>query len=539
MRVEREGGGMADTLNAPAQAAQVPSLPVYNARRLGFAAGVIAAAVMLVAIVVLRVLSGVPSLLEVVAEGILMNMPGALFSAVLDSLQHAAKPLFYAAVGIGALIVGGFLGRLFAATPTWTQVAKIVGGVWLVTGLGVYTVLGAGIFGQHLQAGPIWHGVSLLVVVGVFGLALLESYALLARRAVQVAGTPDPGRRTLLRSAAVAVAATIATGSVWRLMSGADSGGSDAVPNASGAEAAAPNAAPFDLKDMTPEVTPTPDFYTVSKNFIDPSVAVGGWRLKIDGLVDQPMELTYDQLTALPASEGYYTLMCISNEIGGDLWGNAIWRGVKLKYLLELAGVHTDGVKAVFSGADDYKDSVKLAAALDPETLLAWEMNGEPLRREHGFPARLLIPGIYGMKNVKWLTGITIMGNDFRGFWQNQGWDDAAPYQTESRIDTPRQRQTFPAGTLAVGGVAFAGNRGIQSVEVSTDAGQTWQPVQVKPGLSANTWQLWRGDVAVDPGTREIRARATDGLGHPQTREQAPPFPSGATGYDSVTIAIS
>src|SRR5581483_11137580 len=146
-----------------------------------------------------------------------------------------------------------------------------------------------------------------------------------------------------------------------------------------------PNAAPFDLKGISPEITGADDFYTVSKNFIDPSVAVGSWRLKIDGLVDNPMELTYDQLTALPASDGYYTLMCISNEIGGDLWGNAAWRGVKLRDLLQQAGVHTDAYKAVFSAADDYKDSVLLANALHPDALLAWEMNGAPLKREHGY----------------------------------------------------------------------------------------------------------------------------------------------------------
>jgi DMSO/TMAO reductase YedYZ molybdopterin-dependent catalytic subunit len=530
---------MADTLKAPA-VAETPLLPRYNSQRIGFAAGVVAAALMLAAIIVLRVLSGVPSLPEVIADGVLAILPGAIFSAVLDSMQHAAKPLFYLAVGIGALIVGGFLGRFYASQPTWTQIAKIVVGVWLVTGVVVYTVLGAGIFGQHLQAGPIWHGVSLLVVVGVFGLALFETYAQLSRRALHMAGTPDAGRRTLLRSAVVAVAATLVTGAVWRLISGVDLGPPGAEPVAGGAPSAAvPNTPPFDVPGMVPEVTPTAGFYTVSKNFIDPSVAVGGWRLKIDGLVDQPMELTYDQLRALPVSEGYYTLMCISNEIGGDLWGNGIWRGVKLKYLLEQAGVHTDGVKAMFTGADDYRDSVALDRALNPDALLAWEMNGQPLRTEHGFPARLLIPGIYGMKNVKWLTGITILGTDFRGFWQSQGWDDAAPYQTESRIDAPHDRDAVPAGTLAVGGVAFAGDRGIQSVEVSTDAGQTWQAAQVKPGLSPDTWQLWRADVQVDRGTHEIRVRATDGLGHLQTREPAPPFPSGATGYDSITIAVS
>jgi DMSO/TMAO reductase YedYZ molybdopterin-dependent catalytic subunit len=317
--------------------------------------------------------------------------------------------------------------------------------------------------------------------------------------------------------------------------------GSVGLPTAAGSAAATtePNAAPYDIKGISSEITSAAEFYTVSKNFIDPAVAVSGWKLKIDGLVDRPMELTYDDLIALPASQGYYTLMCISNEVGGDLWGNASWRGVKLKYLLEQAGVHLDAFKAVFSAADDYKDSVRLSAAMHPDALLAWEMNGAPLRNEHGFPARLLIPGIYGMKNVKWLSGITIVANDFHGFWQSQGWDDAAPYQTASRIDAPAGRATLAPGTLAVGGVAFAGDRGIQSVEISTDQGQTWLPAQVKPGLSANTWQLWRTDVEVSRNTHEIRVRATDGQGRPQTRENAPPFPAGSTGYHSVTIAVS
>jgi DMSO/TMAO reductase YedYZ molybdopterin-dependent catalytic subunit len=528
---------MADTLERPD--VDTRRLAAYNARRIGFAAGVLAAAVMLLAIVVLRLLSGVTSLPEVVAEGLLVLMPGALFSAVLDSLQHAAKPLFYLAIGIGMLIVGGLLGRWYANQPTWSQALKIVLGVWLVFGLGVYVILGAGLFGQRLQAGAVWHAASLLIVFGVFGLALYHAYAALAHRAQPA--LPNPTRRVLLRNAAVGLVATVGAGSVWRIFSGAGSETTAplaATPTGGAATAGAPNPAPFDLKGMYPEVTPTEDFYTVSKNFIDPQVAVGGWRLKIGGLVDRPLELTYDELTALPASEGYYTLMCISNEIGGDLWGNAHWRGVKLKYLLEQAGVHTDAYKAVFSAADDYKDSVRLDRALHPDALLAWEMNGEPLKREHGYPARLLIPGIYGMKNVKWLNGITIVADDFRGFWQNQGWDDAAPYQTESRIDAPRGRVSVAAGPLAVGGVAYAGDRGIQSVEVSSDGGRTWQPAQLKPGLSPYAWQLWRADLQLDPSVKTLRVRATDGQGRPQTREENPPFPSGATGYHTITIAV-
>ena len=528
---------MTETLQRPG--IEEPRLPEYNARRLGFTAGVVAAAVMLLAIVVLRLISGVTSLPEVVAEGLLVNMPGALFSAVLDALQHAAKPLFYVAVGIGMLLVGGVLGRWYAGDPSWQRATRFVLGLWVVFGLGVYTILGAGIFGQHLQAGAVWHGLSLLLVFAVFGLALWHTYAALAHHAIP--SLPDEGRRVFLRNAVVALVATIGAGAAWRFLSGQYEASSEPIAASGSAPAAAlaPNAPPYDLEGISPEVTAVKDFYTISKNFIDPTVAVGSWRLKVDGLVDRPIELTYEQLTALPASEGYYTLMCISNEIGGELWGNAYWRGVKLAYLLDQAGVHTDAYKAVFSAADDYRDSVKLANALHPDALLAWEMNGEPLKKEHGFPARLLIPGIYGMKNVKWLTGINIVADDFKGFWQNQGWDDAAPYQTESRIDVPRTRRQFPEGPLSVGGVAYAGDRGIQSVEVSTDGGKTWQPASVKPGLSPYAWQLWRADLQVDKTVKDVRVRATDGQGKPQISRAQDPFPSGATGIHRVTIAVS
>jgi DMSO/TMAO reductase YedYZ molybdopterin-dependent catalytic subunit len=524
---------MTETMTAP------PHLEAYNSRRFGFAAGVVAAVAMLVAIVILRALTDVPSLLEVVAEGLLVLMPGALFSTILDALQHAAKPLFYLAIVVGMLLVGGVLGRWYGERPGWRRAVRLAFGLWLVFGLGVYTLLGAGIFGQHLQAGPIWHGASLLLVFTVYGVTLVHVHALLAGRAQPAQLLPDVGRRAVLRDLGAVLVGTVALGSAWRFFSGGLASGGGATTAAGPGVAAALNTPPFDLKGLSSEITATENFYTVSKNFIDPSVAGGSWRLKIDGLVNSPMELTLDQLRALPASEGYYTLMCISNEIGGDLWGNALWKGVKLRYLLEQAGVHTDALKAVFSAADDYKDSVVLERALHPDTLLAYEMNGEPLRREHGFPARLLVPGIYGMKNVKWLTGVTIVASDFKGFWQNQGWDDAAPYQTESRIDTPSSRAEVSAGVLSVGGVAYAGDREIQSVEVSTDHGQTWQPAEVKTGLSPYTWQLWRADVQVDRAIKDIRVRATDGLGHPQVSEEAPPFPSGATGYHDVTISVS
>ena len=529
---------------------QPASVSAGQRHRLGFAAGVAAALAFVLAVVLLRLITDVPSVLEIVADGILFLLPGALFSVVLDAMQHAAKPLLYLAMVVGTVLVGGLLGRWYAGKPSAGRAASIAGSVWLIFGVGIYTVAGAGLFGQRLSAGPLWHGGSLLALFAVYGLALYQLFQAFERRAQRRLGVVpvDAERRSALWSIGGALVAVGVGGGVWRAVMNGGAGGSAPpevaavpVPDAAtpGAATLAANPAPFAVAGVAPEITPVRDFYTVSKNFIDPSVDVGGWRLRIDGMVDHPIELTYDQLRALPASEGYYTLMCISNEVGGDLWGNARWKGVKLHTLLEQAGVQAGVVKAVFTGADDYKDSVTVDRALHPDAFLAWEMDGAPLAKEHGFPARLLIPGIYGMKNVKWLRGITLVSDNFKGYWQARGWDDGAPYQTASRIDVPRPRLTLAAGPVDVGGVAFAGDRGIQKVEVSADQGQTWQEAQVKPGLSPYTWQLWSARVDVAKGVRSLQVRATDGAGHVQVHTEAPPFPAGSTGYHTVDVGVT
>ncbi|MBV9354546.1 MAG: molybdopterin-dependent oxidoreductase [Chloroflexi bacterium] len=520
-------------------------LSLANRQRLGFAAGVGAAIVMLVAMVVLRLIAEVPSLLEILADGILLLLPGALFSAVLDQLQHAAKPLFYVALAIGTLVVGGLLGRWYASNPTLGRALKIGVGTWLVFGLGIYSVLGAGPFGQFLAAGPLWHGLTLLGLFLIYTVALWRIYEALEDRAyaqlVGDASAVDWDRRALLQTLGGVLLGTALVGGLWRALNGTVTSQAPApVPAAAGGEAVTfGNAAPWNVTGLSSEVTRADDFYTVSKNFIDPSVSAAGWKLQIDGMVDHPFELTYDQLQSMGTSENYYTLMCISNEVGGDLWGNALWKGVPLHTLLEQAGVQPGATKAVFTASDNYTDSVAIQNALNPDALLAWEMNGAPLEKAHGFPARLLIPGIYGMKNVKWIERITLVNTDFLGYWQHQGWNDAAPYQTASRIDTPSQRQSVAAGTTTVAGVAFAGDRRIDKVEVSPDNGQTWIEAQVKPGLSANSWQLWQAQVPVDRNVHTLTVRATDGLGNVQTQLQEPPFPNGSTGWDEKDVAVT
>jgi DMSO/TMAO reductase YedYZ molybdopterin-dependent catalytic subunit len=323
----------------------------------------------------------------------------------------------------------------------------------------------------------------------------------------------------------VAVAAGVG---VWQLVAGLSRGATRAVSAA----------AARGLARMPPEITPVGVFYTVSKNFfVDPTVDAASWRLEIGGQVARPYALTYDELRALPAVEDYRTLMCISNEVGGDLIGNAQWRGVRLRDLLERAGPAAGAFKVVFTCADDYQDSVRFEQAMQPETIVVYEMNGEPLTPKHGYPARLLIPGIYGMKNVKWVRQIEVLDGDFRGFWQQRGWSDEAVVKTMSRIDTLSSLATTGVEPLVIGGVAFAGDRGITRVEYSVDGGQSWQAAPVKEPLGVLTWVLWLAEwTPPAPGQYTIKVRATDKRGVTQTAVISDPLPDGASGLHTITL---
>jgi hypothetical protein len=267
-------------------------------------------------------------------------------------------------------------------------------------------------------------------------------------------------------------------------------------------------------------------------------VDVTTWSLKIDGLVERPTTYVYSDIVALPTYSDYYTLQCISNSVGGDLWGNAHWKGVRLVELLTRVGLKPGIRKVVFHADDGYTDSIVLDAALRPDTLLAYEMNGKPLTKEHGYPARLLIPGIYGMKNVKWITRIELVDYDFKGYWMQRGWSDPAPYQTSTRIDVPANRAQVNSGEVALGGVTFAGYRGIQKVEVSLDDGRSWEDALLKPALGQNTWNLWVLKKQLDPGTYMVKVRAVDGNDDVQTDREADPLPEGATGYHSILLRV-
>ena len=297
------------------------------------------------------------------------------------------------------------------------------------------------------------------------------------------------------------------------------------------------------FEGLEPLVTPNDKFYVISKNNIDPSVDVKDWSLTITGMVDNKMTLDYDALTAMPTQQQYATLQCISNSVGGDLIGCALWEGVPLWNLLVQAGIQPGVKDIVLHAADGYQESIPLEKAQDPHVLLAFRMNGAILPNNHGFPARLVVPNIYGMKNVKWLTRIEPVDHDFKGFWQQRGWSDEAIIKTMSRIDAPNNGATVSVKVdreVLIGGIAFAGNRGISKVEVSIDEGDNWIEAELGKELTPFSWVQWKTtwEPPVAAGYT-IRVRATDGGGELQDETRLEPAPNGASGWHTINTRIS
>ena len=300
------------------------------------------------------------------------------------------------------------------------------------------------------------------------------------------------------------------------------------------------------------ELTPNDKFYRIDTNIIVPSIDANTWRLNVRGLVrNGPLQFTYDELKAMPSTSEYATLECISDKIDGDLISTAYWKGVSLKSILEMAQVLPTAIYIVFRCSDGYDVGIPLDRGLMDGTILAYEMNGVPLPTEHGFPVRAIVPGLYGMMNAKWITDIELVDMVYEGFWQRRGWANNAKYQTHSKIVFPGDalRNRFEelstnAATIGskspIAGVAFAGDRGISKVEVSTDGGNTWQSASIKDPLSSNSWVLWALDwIPQNKGKYNIVVRATDKAGNMQAAEIRDNYPNGATGYHSVEETVA
>jgi DMSO/TMAO reductase YedYZ molybdopterin-dependent catalytic subunit len=450
-------------------------------------------------------------------------LPGPVFGFLIDSLQHWGK--VFEEVGILAALVVGFALAglatevLAARVPWWRRWAGLgaAGALWVIVSFVMLPLVGAGPVG--LQGGVL-EAVTITVPLAVYGLVL---QGLLGPAGSDPQTALDPGRRRLLGwGAALLGVAVIAFTRVpsWAqsLTSGAGAG----------------------RGTIGPALTPVADFYIVSKNFQDPVLVAAGWSIQIGGMVDKPTTLHLSDLRSMPASTVTLTQECISNVVGGSQISTGHFTGVPLGAVLDLVRPQAGASMLGFTAADGYTETLDLATALsDTEILVAYDLDGQPLPDEHGYPARILIPAHYGMRSPKWLTRINVGTSEPDGYWEQQGWNPSARMQTMSRIDAPLDGAVLPEGSVTVGGVAFAANRGIQAVQWSSDDGQTWRPASLEPPLSRLTWVLWHASWQPQPGSYNLAVRAKDGSGEWQTQVIAPSFPSGASGIHRIAVSIA
>jgi DMSO/TMAO reductase YedYZ molybdopterin-dependent catalytic subunit len=287
------------------------------------------------------------------------------------------------------------------------------------------------------------------------------------------------------------------------------------------------------------ELTPPDKFYRVDINLTPPQVKAQDWQLIIDGLVDHPLQLTLDDLRSRPAYSQAITLECISNAVGGDLISSGVWTGVRLKDILQEAGMQAKAGEVSIESVDGFYESVSQSDIQDERTLLVYAMDGQALTPEHGFPLRIYIPNRHGMKQPKWIDHLKVLAAEGPGYWVARGWNAQAVVHTTAVIDVVGVNQVDPnTGRIPVGGIAYAGGRGISLVEIQVDD-HPWQPTELRnPPLSPLNWVQWRYFWQPSPGEHTLRVRATDGAGALQTSTVADTFPDGATGYNTLTVKI-
>jgi DMSO/TMAO reductase YedYZ molybdopterin-dependent catalytic subunit len=288
-------------------------------------------------------------------------------------------------------------------------------------------------------------------------------------------------------------------------------------------------------------VTTNADFYRIDTALTVPQLSRSDWQLKIHGMVDREITYRFEDLERFEVVEKVVTLTCVSNPVGGDLIGNASWTGYRVRDLLAEAGVHKDADMVLSMSIDGFTAGTPVEVLIDGrDSLLAIGMNGEPLPTEHGYPARLVVPGLYGyVSATKWVVDLELTRFDrAEAYWTRLGWSPRGPIKTQSRIDVPRSGQDVARGPVTFGGVAWAQNRGVRAVEVRIDDGD-WQPADLGASYSNDTWRLWSfGWQATEPGLHTIAVRATDNTGAVQTSEPADVLPDGATGLHTVSFAV-
>ncbi len=498
-----------------------------------FVAGSVSVAVAIaVGEIVAGLVQGAPSLVVSVGSLVIDLQPPGAKDVVVGLFGTNDKLALNVLVLVVALAVGGWLGMMARASLTRAAVGFVAFGV-----LALYASLRMETFSAPLSV------VTVILAVGA-ALASLRILTDAAHPRTGAAAMPDwDRRRFLVRSGALAVGSVV-VGSIGRTLlqnaheqqpASAVLPGSSLTP----APLTPDNSLPVD--GITPIVMPNDRFYRIDTALIVPRVDVATWSVKVTGMVEREVTLTYAQLTALPIFEQYVTIACVSNLVGGNLVGNALWRGVHLREVLAMAGVKDGATQIVGRSVDGFTVGFPTEWAMDPqrEPMIAIGMNGEPLPVEHGFPARLIVPGLYGyVSATKWLAEIELTTLDaFDAYWVPLGWAKKAPILTQSRIDVPRNGAGLSVGSVAIAGVAWAPDRGVSKVEVRIDDGD-WRPAGLSSPISKATWVQWRVGWDAAPGQHTIEVRATDGSGQVQTDQITAPAPDGSHGHHTISVRV-
>jgi DMSO/TMAO reductase YedYZ molybdopterin-dependent catalytic subunit len=356
-------------------------------------------------------------------------------------------------------------------------------------------------------------------------------------------GVDGPTRRGVVLATGGLAAAAVAMGALGRWVTSYRLGGTDvALPVATDPASSFPTGLEETYDGITPLRTPPGEFYRVDTRLTLPTVDVDSWTLTIDGDVDEEVTLTFDDLAAMETIERDITLTCVSNEVGGPYVGGARWLGVPLAAVLARAGIDSTKADQILStDVDGMTISTPLDVALDGrDAMIAIGMNGGPLPRMHGFPARMVVPGLYGFVSAcKWITRMTLTTYDAeQAYWTERDWATDAPIKISSRVDTPKPLSQTPAGTVVVGGIAWAQGSGIEKVEVRID-GEAWRPAQLGPQVSDDYWRQWYVEWEAEPGQHFIACRATNKDGDVQTDVRMSPFPEGSSGLQEISVSIT
>jgi DMSO/TMAO reductase YedYZ molybdopterin-dependent catalytic subunit len=521
----------------------------------------------------------VPSVFVALAQQVVERTPGELVTRGIELLGQADIPVLVTSMIVGALIVAGALAYLGVRRP-----------VLALVGVGVLAAVGVAASLAEPFVAPVPTVITILaaLTLGVAvtetllrasGLPTAQSRGLEAappgssdvqppivrsREAYSSDGTVV-GRRGFLALGGLAAVLGLTAAGVGRALAGRGAQAATApkrlnLPESpsegggGGAEEAVkhetlpppPEDASIDAPGMPKLITPAGSFYLIDTALTSPRIDVNGWKLSVTGAVDNPVEFSYKDLLGMSTREADITLSCVSNVVGGGLVSNGRWTGVLLSDVLAEAGVSRDKItrasrQLVGRSVDGFTAGFRTDIALDGrEALVAFGLNGSELPLKHGYPVRLVVPGLYGyVSATKWLSEIELTNWDFDAYWIQRTWSKEGPIKTQSRIDTVKDGENLSPGRIPIGGIAWAPHRGIERVEVSIDGGQSWNQARLAKQLDIDTWRQYVYDWDASPGEYTLMVRATDGEGVTQTAKQAPPHPSGASGYHTIGVTVA